>query len=95
MFEKELENAGISLVTPNNTKQKELSRLILRIINNKADKKDKKFIITLINSMKKQGVEAIILGCTDLPLIVKRGDSIIPIINSLEVLEDSAIKFLA
>ena len=42
-----------------------------------------------------QGAEAIILGCTTFSLLVEKNDSPLPIINSLEVLENSAINFLA
>ena len=45
--------------------------------------------------MKTQGAETIILGCTTFSLLIEKNNSPIPIINTLEVLEDSAINFLA
>ena len=95
LFEKELEKFNIELITPNLLEQNVLSKIILRIINNKVEKSDKVFMIKLIKDRKEQGVEEVILGCTDLPILIKKEDSPIPIINSVNILENSAIKFLA
>ena len=95
LHEKELEKQSITVIKPKIKQQNKLSNIILKRINNKTNEKDKLFIKRLINDMKRQGAEAIILGCTTFSLLVEKNDSPLPIINSLEVLENSAINFLA
>jgi aspartate racemase len=95
LYNKELDKFKIKLITPKLLEQKVLSKIILKIINNKIKKSDKESVLQIINDMKQQGAEAIILGCTDIPILIKENDSPLPIINSVSVLENSAIRFLA
>ena len=48
-------------------------------------------MMQIITKLDKQGAEAIILGCTDLPLLVSKLPLILPVINTIEVLENAAI----
>ena len=89
LHEKELSKLGIRTVLPNKNEQEEISKVIIRILRNKAVDSDKIFLSGVIEGMAKDGAEAVILGCTDLQLLVK--DSSLPIIDTLKVLEDSTV----
>ncbi|MBN2111796.1 aspartate/glutamate racemase family protein, partial [Candidatus Woesearchaeota archaeon] len=51
-------------------------------------------LLQAIDSLKKRGAEAVILGCTDLQILVSERDSALPLIDTLEVLENAAVDFL-
>ena len=47
----------------------------------------------VIDSLKDQGAEGIILGCTEIPLLIKEEDSSLPIYNTTELHAKKAVKF--
>jgi len=40
----------------------------------------------------KQGAQAIIAGCTEIPLVLKDGDLSVPVIDPIYILGDAAVK---
>ena len=91
LYEKALRNHGIEVIIPKKKEQTEINQIIIRIIHSNSTEQDRKFLINLTTRMKREGAESIILGCTDLPLLIKQGDTNIPLMNSLECLEDAAL----
>jgi len=49
--------------------------------------------IRIIADMKKQGAEGIILGCTEIPLLLNQKDFDIPLFNTTEIHVDAAVRF--
>ena len=43
--------------------------------------------------MKQGGAEAIVLACTDLPILIKQGDVGIKIFDTVEILAEATIKY--
>jgi len=46
-----------------------------------------------IESLKEKGAEGIILGCTEIPLLIKAKDSSLPIFNTTELHAKKAVQF--
>lgn len=46
----------------------------------------------IIKNLKEQGAEGVILGCTEIPLLVKEKDSSLPIFNTMELHAKKAIE---
>ena len=68
-----------------------LESIIRKVIAGEVKKQDKLKLIEIATSLKQRGAEAIILGCTELPLIFpKRFD--IPVFDSLEILARTLLK---
>lgn len=87
---------GIEVVRP--TKQDtivELHRIIheeLTYGNIIPDSKN--YVIQLIQSYAKEGIEAVILGCTEFPLLVDETDVQIPIFNTTEIHAKAGVQFI-
>ena len=92
LFEQGLNKEGIELMLPNEKEQKQISEIILKIITNRAREKEKEFLIKVIDRLNQHGAEAVVLGCTDFPLLIKEGDASIPLLNTLEILENSVVE---
>ncbi len=91
----ELKKSGIKAISPEKNVQEEISKIIIRIIHNKADKKDELFLLRTIDHLKKKGAESVVLACTDLPLLISlKSKSSLPIINTLDVLVKASVKKL-
>lgn len=94
LHQKELSKLGIKLILPERNEQSEINNVILNILNNKQEIKEKEILLQIINSLKEAGAEAIILGCTDFQIIVPDNESCLPVIDTLLVLEDSTVDIL-
>ncbi|MBI2666135.1 amino acid racemase [Candidatus Woesearchaeota archaeon] len=94
LYARELQEKGIKVILPTEEEQHALSESIVRINFVQQGVKDKENMHLQIKKLREQGAEAVILGCTDLFLLVSEKESVLPIINSTEVLENAAIDWL-
>lgn len=92
LYQTALKNTA-TVITPNVKLQSDLDDLIRAVISGKNIKTLKTIAYPLIESfIRKQRVEAIILGCTELPLIVDTPMSV-PTISSLDILADDLLTY--
>ena len=56
-------------------------------------KSTKAEFLKIIDSLKNRGVKGIILGCTEIPLLIKQTDVDIPLFNTLTIHLDAAVDF--
>ena len=47
--------------------------------------------ISAINTLKKEGAECVILGCTEIPLIIHANNSVLPVLDSTRLLARDAV----
>ena len=95
LYQRELEKQAIDLLIPNSVDQAFMSDCILRIINLQATSQDTERMQKIIEDLRGQGAQAIILGCTDLFLIVSQQNISVPLINSTAVLENAVVSWLS
>ena len=90
IFDKALAKKGIAAVYPNEADQKTVMHIIYDMV--KAGKPaEKELLCHCLESMKNQGVDAVILGCTELPLVLCQGDFGMKYIDVLEILAKAII----
>jgi len=84
----------IDLVTPNQVDQAFIHRTIyLELIRGIIMESSKVRLLNIIKEHQKNGVEAVILGCTELPLIIKEKDVELPLLNTLKIHVDAVVKY--
>jgi len=93
-YKNELINNQITTIVPNLEQQTIISQTIQNelacgIIN----KESKEKFMEIINDLIVQGAEGIILGCTEIPLLIKQIDFNIPIFDTAVLHSDAALKF--
>lgn len=94
LYETKLLKNDVGVVIPSATEQIFVNEFILKIINNELTKKDKEKMIDVVNGLKREGAQGIILGCTELPLIMQNMVLEISLINATQILEDSCVDAL-
>jgi len=67
------------------------NELVYGIINDES----RKYLLDVVNDLKSKGCDSVILGCTEIPLIVLPGDSSLPILDSTRILARAALKYSA
>ena len=65
------------------------NELVYGIINEGS----KKYFLSVINELKSQGCDSVVLGCTEIPLIVLPEESPLPVLDSTRVLARAALKY--
>ncbi len=53
----------------------------------------KKRFIQIINKLQHAGAEAVILGCTEIPILIKQDDVEVPVLDTTAIHVDAAVKF--
>jgi len=92
-FDRDFEKNGIELVFPDKTEKKRITKIILNILAGKKLEKDKKSLKDIIYRLERRGAEAVVLACTDLPIILKQEDVDIKIFDTVEILAEATIKY--
>ncbi|MDP3990306.1 MAG: amino acid racemase [archaeon] len=90
----ELKKQKIKLISPEPDEQQFLSKCVRKIVNLEDTSNDKQKMLEIIQKLKEKGAEAVILGCTELFLLVSAEDSPLPIIDSKTVLENVTVNKL-
>ena len=54
----------------------------------------KQFFLSEMESLKNEGAEGIILGCTELPMLIKPGDFDLPLLNTTYLHAKKAVEFI-
>lgn len=89
-----IEKFGLDVIIPNETERKIVHDIIyeelcLGIINEES----KKSYLQIINSLSQQGAEAIILGCTEITLLISQDNCSIPLYDTTRLHAESAVDF--
>ena len=85
------EKYNIKIITPDLDEQNEINTIIFKeLCIGKFNKSSKNRIIEIIKKYKTDGV---ILGCTELPLLLSQNEIDIKLLNSLEIHADAALEY--
>lgn len=91
LYEKPLKANGITQVIPDNLQQAKIGKLILNLVSNRYDNKDRNILLKVIQDFGKKKVKNIILACTDLQLLIPE-QSNIKIYDTMKILLDFTVK---
>ena len=96
LFQKAFSHTGLKLILPSPQIQK---RWVMEAIYGKEgikamgpSAKSKHLIFQASNRLIRQGAQAIIAGCTEVPLVMKKGDLTVPVIDPISLLAQAAIE---
>jgi aspartate racemase len=84
---------NIKVLVPETSDQEKINAKINNIILGKENPKAKKEIITIIDKLVKKGAKAIILGCTELPLIVNQSDVKVLLFDTMKIHAEKAVTY--
>ncbi len=93
LYESPMKENGIDVIIPTRKEQNEISEIIIKILRNNVKESDKLLLKKIIEHLAQRGSEAIILGCTDLQLILKQKFSV-ELLDTMEILVQSAFEKL-
>jgi aspartate racemase len=94
-YKDSLESHGIKCTVPDNAEIDAIHNIIFQELENGIVNEQKKAdFIAVCEKYAARGAEAVILGCTELPLLLKDGDVSIPVINTMELHIEETVRKL-
>ena len=93
VYGKPFSASGIIFVEPTELEKKGLTRLVLHVMGGTLTPKDKLYLKKLIKRMKKDdGIDAAIIGCTELSCVLRGKEYPMKAIDAMDVLAEEAVK---
>ena len=91
VFQDALAGRGIDTLLPDDAQLQELMRLITRIKAGDRAADVAAEMLVLANALAARGAEAIIAGCTEIPLVLEPDMLDVPLVSSTDVLAEAAV----
>jgi aspartate racemase len=84
---------GLGHVIPDKDQREEINRIIFEeLVSGEFKDQARNYFTEVITSFKAQGCDAVVLGCTEIPLLVTPASSPLPILDSTRTLARAALK---
>ncbi len=90
-FARKLEARGIPVIIPNQEERNEMERIHGQLMQNNITDEAKNYFGALITKYK--DCDAVVLGCTEYPLLVNTNTSVLPIIDPVQLQTSAAVDF--
>jgi len=88
-----VEEFGIEVITPSADQQQRVHEVIYQeLCLGQIDKESKRYYLNVIEDLFDQGAQAIILGCTEITLLVQQADTSIPLYDTTAIHAQSAVE---
>ncbi len=93
IYQKALNQKGIQCLTPTKEEELIITKLILEIMGGKVTDCTKNEAKSIIKKMEQQSAQAIVLGCTEIPLVINQKDAKIKVYDTLQILAEAAVNY--
>lgn len=89
-----LAKQGIETIVPNEADMEYINTAIYEEMGKGIFLPERKTeIIRIIHELKNEGAVGVILGCTEIPILIKQEDSSIPVFDTVAIHVDAAVRF--
>lgn len=94
LYTSALRQRGIDIILPVEEDQERIDRIIFQeIVPGKATKETTETVCAMIDDLRTRGAEVVILGCTELPIIIGDHNASLPTIDTTRLLAKTALDF--
>ena len=88
-----LEENGLSYIRPGKQEREEINRIIMgELVAGVFKPEAVSYLQGVMTDLKEKGCDAIVLGCTEIPLIMNDGNSPLPTLDSTRLLARAALE---
>jgi aspartate racemase len=93
VYPQKLEARGLAYLRPSDEERDEINRIIMdELVYGVCKPEDVAYFQQVIDRMKGKGCDAVVLGCTEIPLIVSDANSALPTLDSTRLLARAALR---
>jgi aspartate racemase len=88
-----LEDAGIEVITPDEAQRDEVHRVIYEeLCQGKINPESRDAYLDIVSSLSGRGAQAVILGCTEIGLLIRQADTSVPLYDTTEIHAAQAVE---
>jgi aspartate racemase len=88
-----LSNRGIGAVTPEAEQREKINTLIFdELVKGTLKTSTKEYFRDVVTDLSKEGCDGVVMGCTEIPLILKPEDVEVPLLDSTRLLAKAALE---
>lgn len=93
VYPEKLTPLGIDFLRPSEDQREKVGRIIMdELVFGNFKPESVAYLIEVIGDLRDQGCDAVVLGCTELPLVLNEGNSPLPTLDSTRLLARAAIR---
>jgi aspartate racemase len=93
VYPEALKAAGIEQCIPSAERRERISQIIFdELVNGVLLQRSLEYYVGVIRAMKNEGCDAVVLGCTEIPLLVTPEASPLPVLDSTRILARAAVR---
>ncbi|HER24162.1 MAG TPA: amino acid racemase [Candidatus Atribacteria bacterium] len=92
IYQQHFNKYNIEIISPQEKDKEEIMKAIYAVKAGDLSNEIREDILKITHKLVDKGAEAIIAGCTEIPLILKEGDTSLPLIDPTQVLAEIAVQ---
>jgi len=93
LYQSNFKRSGIDVVSADDNQQKFLNNVIENVMGGKQGVKDVENLKKIAGDYLKKGAQAIVMGCTEIPLAINQSQIDIKLFDATQVIAESAVNF--
>ncbi len=93
LYQKKFAEDNIKVISPNKKQQKILNKVIEHVMGGNQRIDDTIALKDVTRDYLRQGAEAIVMGCTEIPLAINQSHTDIKLFDTIEIIVQSAVNF--
>jgi aspartate racemase len=94
VYKSRFEPEGIAIITPGPDQQEVVDRIIFEeLVNGRFEENSRRVYNNVIQGLRDDGCDSVILGCTEIPLLIQDDDCPLPVLDSTRLLARAAVRF--
>jgi aspartate racemase len=92
VYREALAEAGLGHAVPEKSEREKIDEIIFReLVKGKLLQGSRGYIVHVIHKLREAGCDAVVLGCTEIPLLIEAKDSPLPVLDSTRLLARAAL----
>ncbi|GBE16311.1 putative amino-acid racemase [bacterium BMS3Abin15] len=93
LYQKRFADSNIEVISPNSEQQKILNRVIEHVMGGNQKTEDIIFLKDIARDYIRQGAEAIVMGCTEIPLAINQAHTDIKLFDTIGIIVQCAVDY--
>jgi len=95
IYDKSLADREITLIKPRSMQQHLINEITIRVESGRRNEADRTKIINIVDELKeKTGIQGVIGGCTEIPLLIQSKDISLPLLDTIDIVAESCYELI-
>ena len=93
LYQNNFSDSGIKVFSPDRSQQNALNLVIRHVMSGSQGEEDREVLIQIARNFREKGAEAVVMGCTEIPLALNQSHTDIRLFDTIEIIIESAVNY--